>query len=133
MFPHPCATSTRLSRARDGGGQRVGPVEVQRCGNTRGHPWGLPKFISGQSVGEKDRRVGTSNPSIVVQLLRNPPFTNNDGPHLENLALRGPLLSSRPLLSSLVPCFRLYFYKKDVGNRVCSPRGFRIPKGSSRK
>ena len=34
VFPHPCATSTRLSRARDGGGQRVGPVEVQRCGNT---------------------------------------------------------------------------------------------------
>ena len=24
-------------------------------------------------------------------------------------------------------------YKKDIGNRVCSPRGFRIPKGSSRK
>ena len=24
-------------------------------------------------------------------------------------------------------------YKKDTGNRVCSPRGFRIPKGSSRK
>ena len=102
----------------------------------REHAGGVPglpkKSVSGRSVGEKNRLVGTSNPSIVVKLLRNPPLQIMLAPILK-IWLFGVLYSL--LVSTLFSSTVFYhpIYKKDTGNRVCSPRGFRIPKGSSRK
>ena len=56
-----------------------GRVEVQRCGNTRGVIPKRPKTkmrdfqksVLAEALVEMDRRVGSSNPSIEAQLVRN--------------------------------------------------------------